>query len=80
MVDEFDYHANMQPDRMYITSPFSDGSGLRFLKKVVDVDGQDAFVKIHDETLLRHDALTKRFQLVAIFHEDSREIHRLTIQ
>lgn len=84
MPTDYDYFVGRRTDRTYISKSFrrglfGEGPKLRILSKVFDMAEPEQFVQIKDEVVVRVTP-KERYQIKAVFYEDSRQINRLTIQ
>lgn len=83
MPDEIEFFANRRPDKTYLSKSFpdawEDGRKMRFLWKVFDPPELHCFAELKREWVL---SVThgERYEIKALFYEDSREIRSVTIQ
>lgn len=78
--DAYKYHIAKHPDRTYVTRPFfQDGRQVRMLSKVSDVPEIHEFAIIDGEltVVIKNE---QRYELLAVFYEDSRKIKHITLQ
>jgi len=91
MTDDYEYFANMNPNRTYISKAFKDfpsytenrevveGKTLRIVQKVFDVDELHELAKVRSEIVLRVTP-SERQEIKVFFYQDSREIKRIIFQ
>ncbi len=83
MPEEIEFFANRRPDKTYLSKSFrdawEDGRKMRFLWKVFDPPELHCFAELKREWVL---SVThgERYEIKALFYEDSREIRSITIQ
>lgn len=88
MTDEYDYHINKRPDKVYISKAFEGPVSvddvyaprtLRIMSKVFDSSEGAEFAQVKKEVVLRRTP-QGRHELKVVFTEDSRRIHSITFQ
>ncbi|HRH40751.1 MAG TPA: DUF4263 domain-containing protein [Pyrinomonadaceae bacterium] len=79
---EFDFFQNKKTNKIYISRSFSEldsTESARFASKVIDSEGTHKFLKQVGEVILQI-SNGERYEIKALFYEDSREIKTFTIQ
>lgn len=87
MTSDYEYFLNKRPNRIYISKAFAESSIfdsfqnriLRILSKVTDSEESYEVAKLKGETVLQRTP-GGRYEIKAVFYQDSREIKQLTIQ